>query len=610
MPITIKTGSLKFKDPDTEKYVGIDVAAETKASQQLASIEAAGEAQVASITQNGEAQMADITENGESQMADITQNGQTQMANITQNGQTQVAAIQTAGQAQVSNIETKGAETLDSIPDDYTDLYNDVGVLKSAISSKPDVKDSTKTGVDLDISDADGNVILRLKDGNIETKNFNSQNSSGGTNVQTSTKTGVDLDVADSNGNVIMRLKDGFIITKGFDSTEYKKEKVVTVKKDGLGDYTTLRGAIDSITDASRDNPYRIEIYPGTYNVMADYTEEEIREADVPEYHQGFVGPLLGDGVSLVGVGCRDDIIIYGTLDPETYNSTIRGNISTLNTQGTMRLENLTVVSLYLRYCVHDDFYAVSSTEQYDRVVRNCRFDMQRNVTTTTDDNIILPNSYGAGMDGKGMNSLFDNCDFSTGLGIHTAGSNSAFPTHHLIQNCSGYAFRPNDRNENVHHEFIVNNCNFDIIRYGHYSDSTKQVFYISGTGNHYTMLNCSASDVINIGNRTRHKNTMNLPVLTMVKRNGSTYAMTTDGAVACGIIVLISGEYAYIQKGGYINSNILGMSNLAIGDYITVDSSGVLTTTGATEANAVGIVTNIDEHGIAYMKMLVGQEE
>lgn len=122
MPITIKTGSLKFKDPDTGKYVGIDVAAETKASQQLASIEAAGEAQVTSITQNGEAQMADITENGT-----------TQMTNITQNGQAQVAAIQTAGQTQVSNIETKGADTLDSIPDDYTDLYNEVDELKSAV---------------------------------------------------------------------------------------------------------------------------------------------------------------------------------------------------------------------------------------------------------------------------------------------------------------------------------------------------------------------------------------------------------------------------------------------------------------------------------------------
>lgn len=144
MPITIKTGLLKFKDPDTGKYIGIDVAAETKASQQLASIEAAGEAQVASITQNGEAQMADITENGT-----------TQMTNITQNGQAQVSAIQTAGQTQVSNIETKGADTLDSIPDDYTDLYNEVGDLKSAVNL---IDETLMDTVQTITFDASGNV--------------------------------------------------------------------------------------------------------------------------------------------------------------------------------------------------------------------------------------------------------------------------------------------------------------------------------------------------------------------------------------------------------------------------------------------------------------------
>lgn len=528
---------------------------------------------------------------------------------------------------------------------------DEIGDLKSAISV---TKESDAEGVDLDISDPEGNVILRIADGHIQTKEFDSgelllevENISGalegkldkpeteGTaeqilgldndlnpvwvdqtggngdpEIRTSTETGIDLDIADASGNVLMRLQDGHIKTENFDSSVLAQEKVVTVKKDGTGDFTTLRGAIDSITDASRDNPYRIEIYPGTYNVMDDYTEAEIREADVPEYHQGFAGPMLGDGVSLVGIGCRDDIIIYGTLDPNTYNSTIRGNISTLNTAGTMRLENLTIVCYRLRYCVHDDFYAPNNTETYDRVVKNCRFDMQRNVETASDDRIILPNAYGAGMNGKGMNAVFEDCDFSTGLGIHTSGSNSAYPTTTIVRNCRGYAFRPNDRNEtSVHFEFIVDDCDFDIIRYGHYSDDTNQVFYISGTGNGMTMLNCAATDNINIGNRTRHKNTMNLPVLTMVKRNGSSYEMTTDGAIACGIIVLIDGGYAYIQKGGYINSNILGMQNLAMGDYFTVDSNGVLTTTGATSSNAVGIVTNIDEYGIAYMKMLVGQE-
>ena len=149
--------------------------------------------------------------------------------------------------------------------------------------------------------------------------------------------TGVDLDIADPNGNVILRLKDGHIQTKGFDSTEFRREKVVTVKKNGGGDFTTLRGAIDSITDASKDNPYRIEIYPGTYNVMDDYTQAEIETANVADYHDGFPGPMISNGVSLVGIGNRDEIIINGTLDSTTYNSTIRGNISTLNISGNAR---------------------------------------------------------------------------------------------------------------------------------------------------------------------------------------------------------------------------------------------------------------------------------
>ena len=421
--------------------------------------------------------------------------------------------------------------------------------------------------------------------------------------------TGVDLDVTDPDGNVILRLKDGHIQTKEFDSTDFRREKVVTVKKNGGGDYTTLRGAIDSITDASKNNPYRIEIYPGTYNVMDDYTQAEIETANVADYHDGFPGPMISDGVSLVGIGNREEIIINGTLDSSTYNATIRGNVSTLNIAGNARLENLTVICKYLRYCVHDDFAAPNNTEAYNRVVRNCRFDMQRNVTASSDDTVTLPNAYGAGMNGKGMNSLFEDCDFSTGLGIHTSSSNYALPVKTIVRNCRGYAFRPNDRNESTaRFEITVDNCDFDIIRYGHYSDSTNQVFYISGTGNGKTMLNCSATDEINIGDRTRHKNTMNLSALTMVKRSGSTYAATTNPAIACGIIVLISGEYAYIQRGGFINSNILGMSGLSVGDYITVDSSGVLTTTGASASNAVGVVTNIDEYSVAYMKMLVGE--
>lgn len=118
--------------------------------------------------------------------------------------------------AKSPNKPTYTASEVGALPDDTTipsktsDLTNDSGYVG--------IKDSTKTNVDLDISDENGNVILRLKDGHIQTKEFDSSELSA--DVKDSTKTGVDLDVADGQGNVILRLKDGNIQTKYFNSAD------------------------------------------------------------------------------------------------------------------------------------------------------------------------------------------------------------------------------------------------------------------------------------------------------------------------------------------------------------------------------------------------------
>lgn len=52
--------------------------------------------------------------------------------------------------------------------------WTETSELKEAIENQPETKTTTKTGVDLDIADDDGNVILRLKDGHIQTANFDS----------------------------------------------------------------------------------------------------------------------------------------------------------------------------------------------------------------------------------------------------------------------------------------------------------------------------------------------------------------------------------------------------------------------------------------------------
>ena len=50
----------------------------------------------------------------------------------------------------------------------------EIDTLSNAIVPMPETKTTTKSGVDLDLTDVDGNVLLRLADGHITTKNFDS----------------------------------------------------------------------------------------------------------------------------------------------------------------------------------------------------------------------------------------------------------------------------------------------------------------------------------------------------------------------------------------------------------------------------------------------------
>ena len=86
--------------------------------------------------------------------------------------------------------------------------------LENEVEALPGTDDSTASGPDLDVSDADGNVLARMKNGHIQTKNFDSAKA-----PTTSGSSGqADFDLSDENGNVLFRMKDGNIRTKNFDS--------------------------------------------------------------------------------------------------------------------------------------------------------------------------------------------------------------------------------------------------------------------------------------------------------------------------------------------------------------------------------------------------------
>ena len=57
------------------------------------------------------------------------------------------------------------------------------------------------------------------------------------------------------------------------------------------------------------------------------------------------------------------------------------------------------------------------------------------------------------------------------------------------------------------------------------------------------------------------------------------------------------------VQFRGYINSNVLGLSGLSVGDYLTLNSSGAVVG-GGTENNAIAKVALV-YNSVAYAKLI-----
>lgn len=120
----------------------------------------------------------------------------------------------------ISNDSSTDSGTVES-------LVSDVSELKENFNEMPDIKDSDAEDADLDISDNNGNVLARFKDGHIQTKHFDSQNIVI-KNVKPTNADNNVFDLIDGEGNVILRLEDGEIKTKNFDSSEKTNETALS----------------------------------------------------------------------------------------------------------------------------------------------------------------------------------------------------------------------------------------------------------------------------------------------------------------------------------------------------------------------------------------------
>ena len=268
--------------------------------------------------------------------------------------------------------------------------------------------DSTKTGVDLDITDASGNVILRLKDGHIFTKEFDSTEipdpediiddtaGDGDTNkvwsadklvseladthqdafVRTTSKDGVDLDIVDGAGNVILRLKSGHIQTKSFDSS------VLIDDTAGNGDTDKVWSADKSFNEISPLKRGRTRMKFGAHNGAEYYAPE----CTIPAYR--IAGQQGWEYAWVAGIEFSTDGTMY-VLHDDTVDRTTDGT-GYLNQMSDAEINALHITQTGSGYDLSDFDPSELIIPTFEQVLQQCVIYGMKMVLRLA----LFPNSY------------------------------------------------------------------------------------------------------------------------------------------------------------------------------------------------------------------------
>lgn len=360
----------------------------------------------------------------------------------------------------------------------------------------------------------------------------------------------------------------------------------VKVKPDGTGNYTSLRAAIESITDAAADNPYTIEIYEGTYDVLTYYSTAEMNTP-------GFIGLVKPDHVSFKGIGDKAKIIVKCLLpdDELSVTPTRKGQIATINPYGSGIIENITFTGANLRYVVHDDYNYPSAVLQ----VKDCDFIRYKGNGT----NYGGKQAWGEGS-WNGQRRIFENCTFTTEWDYfaytthNTAGH--TVKSYHRFANCKFFTklgeqsarFSSLDGQEEEI-EMIGNRMNAGIL-VEPISPYTGDKYKIKGYGNDQVPVKFANTDGITrtyeIVGETQEMNNSGGAAIP----KGSPVVLASTGVSVIQMIssmpvtrfygvameeITASGK-GMVRVGGWLPISDTGLTGLTIGDKIGVDAGAL----------------------------------
>ena len=370
-----------------------------------------------------------------------------------------------------------------------------------------------------------------------------------------------------------------------------REPHILSVSASGGKDFTSIREAVEyALQTADELNRFEIQIFPGTYDILSYYTAEEIAV-------EGFIGLTISNGISLVGIGHRAEVILTASMDTTEYSSTQRNYVSTLNIKGNTAVRNMTIVGENIRYAVHDDM-SMMAHQNNTHIFENVEF-VGINMTSSDDGDI----SYGAG--GADMkNLIFRNCDFSDALTLHTTTDLQHEYTVNF-ENCRARLMQFGDYDSGIPTHVYLHNCNVSRIRLG-ISGTHDQYMLVQGEGVSGAMIESPAGYVYALDGVHKFAGS-NVSAGTAVKLTSAMDEVEASTALNTiyGISIGTLDGTTYVQTEGWINSNTLGLSGLSVGDYLTIDNTGAVVS-GGTSSNSIAIVKHINSNGVAFAKLMI----
>lgn len=192
-----------------------------------------------------------------------------------------------------------------------------------------------------------------------------------------------------------------------------KKRHIITVGNEK--DFASIKEAVASITDSSKNNIYDIYIDDGVYEEYA---------ITLPDY------------VNLIGAsGNREKCVIKGELPDSASAHEITVN-STLNLKDSNVLENLTITAKNLRYPIHSE--SGGTHTNWVQILNNCYVEHFGN--TSPNNTWTSYHAWGEGSS-SGAYAEFNNCIFKSPAEpwyVHefTYLPDIPRPYHHILNNC------------------------------------------------------------------------------------------------------------------------------------------------------------------------------